>query len=262
MKDYYQILQVHRGANSSEIKKAYRRLAVKFHPDKNPDVSAEHLFKEINEAYEVLGDPTKKISYDLLATNPYEPVVIVPERKHRDPAYRRNRPRVNHKSERQRLYESMLPWLPLANRIAYFSFIITIFLAVDYLLPFERRFETIIEADVKTYRRSVTEWLVLITDKGNSLELPLSNARYFHVGDPIIIEATRLLKVPIYVQGTTAQVRFLKSIYGIFSFVPIALFISSSYGIYYRKRADYGFNAGLITFLILVITTIIYILID
>jgi len=65
MKDYYQILEVNRNASLSEIKKAYRKLARKYHPDLNPgDKQAEQRFKEITEAYEVLKDPKKKKQYD------------------------------------------------------------------------------------------------------------------------------------------------------------------------------------------------------
>ena len=64
-KDYYAILGVSRNATQEEIKKAYRRLALKYHPDRNPgDREAEERFKEISEAYEVLSDPQKRAIYD------------------------------------------------------------------------------------------------------------------------------------------------------------------------------------------------------
>jgi DnaJ-class molecular chaperone len=69
-KDYYKILGVGRTASAEEIKKAFRRLARKYHPDVNPgDKSAEARFKEINEAYEVLSDPEKRQKYDTLGPN-------------------------------------------------------------------------------------------------------------------------------------------------------------------------------------------------
>src|SRR3954451_17822054 len=64
-RDYYEVLEVARGASTDEVKRAYRKLAVKFHPDKNPDdPHAEEKFKELGEAYDVLMDGNKRAAYD------------------------------------------------------------------------------------------------------------------------------------------------------------------------------------------------------
>ena len=69
-KDYYATLGVSKTASEKEVKQAFRKLARKFHPDVNQaDKSAESKFKEINEAYEVLGDPDKRKKYDELGAN-------------------------------------------------------------------------------------------------------------------------------------------------------------------------------------------------
>ena len=66
-RDYYDVLGISRDADAAAIKRAYRKLAKKYHPDSNPgDKTAEQMFKDVNEAYDVLSDPKKKKLYDLL----------------------------------------------------------------------------------------------------------------------------------------------------------------------------------------------------
>ena len=68
-KDYYQILGVVRDADADDIKRAYRKLARKFHPDVSKEKNAEERFKEVQEAYEVLKDPEKRAAYDQLGSD-------------------------------------------------------------------------------------------------------------------------------------------------------------------------------------------------
>src|SRR5262245_51853829 len=73
-RDYYEVLGVERGASAEDIKKAYRKLAVKFHPDKNPgDKAAEEKFKELGEAYEALADPQRRAAYDQYGHAAFDP---------------------------------------------------------------------------------------------------------------------------------------------------------------------------------------------
>ena len=69
-KDYYKILNINKNASPDEIKKAYRALALQYHPDKNKNQDAEIKFKEISEAYQVLSDKQKKYDYDNIKQMP------------------------------------------------------------------------------------------------------------------------------------------------------------------------------------------------
>ncbi len=72
-RDYYEVLGLGKTATTAEIKSAYRKLALQFHPDRNKEAGAEEKFKEINEAYQVLSDPKKKQTYDQFGHAAFDP---------------------------------------------------------------------------------------------------------------------------------------------------------------------------------------------
>jgi len=87
MKNYYKILNVSIKATKEEIKKAYRKLAKQFHPDKNPDKEAEEKFKIINEAHEILINDEKRKNYDFLLYQEQQRNIKINEEKEKERQY-------------------------------------------------------------------------------------------------------------------------------------------------------------------------------
>jgi|SRR5688572_11997700 len=257
--DYYQILGVTYGASHAEIKRAYRRLAVMYHPDKNQDPAAENIFKNINAAYDVLGDPAKRNLYDLKRQSPFSDSPPEPQPRHRDPAYNRSRPRVHRKSDRERLREVMQIYMPWAIRILQVCFIFSMLVLVDYILPTRVTQEQIVETGVRrTYSRNyATTWWVIKTDGNHTIDLTYEFSDHFANGRSVSISSTMLFDVPRKVESDTLAVRLKKSIYGNFLFAPIALIFFSALGLFFRKHVEYGFNLSVVSGLILIFTIVL-----
>jgi hypothetical protein len=265
MKDYYEILSVRRTATAHEIKRAYRLLAVRYHPDKNPDPVAEQFFKEINEAYQVLGDPVERQLYDNRFINNTEPVEYETPRtqsRHRDPAYRRRDPSVKVKSEKQRLYEMMEQYVPLMRKVVVVALVVSGVLFVDFILPNELIAEKILHSQAlksRSNRGSVAQWRI-ITSSGKVIDVLYSYASFFDAGDIVSIERTRILGVIRYISTDHVDVRINKSLYGNFLFAPLGLLGTAIFGWYYRWRVDYVFNAGVVSILMLMLTFVLYLI--
>jgi hypothetical protein len=137
MKDYYRILNVRQTASPGEIKRSYRLLVQQFHPDVNPDPTAHELIKEINEAYDVLGDELKRREYDVRLTYPFVAEEVPQPPPHRDPAYHRRgryRPAPTTGTTQQDL---MQKYVHVASYIAWVGCILCLVLVIDYSLPYK-----------------------------------------------------------------------------------------------------------------------------
>lgn len=260
--DYYQILGVSYSASAADIKRAYRRLAVSYHPDKNPDPKAHALFKDINAAYDVLSDPAKKSIYDQRRYSQYA-VVVHPNAdvrpRHRDPAYRGNGTAAPPRNGRPTLRESMRKYLPWASKASQFCLAVAVVLLIDYLLPNRITEETIAYANTVEKaggRYAYRGWLVE-TDKGRRLDFPAELREFFQPGQPITFRSSLLFNVPRKVISGGYIHHVGMSLYGNFLFLPLSLLVISALGVYQRKKIEAGFNFGVTSTIVLVMMTLI-----
>ncbi len=265
LKDYYQVLRINRQASAPEVKRAYRRLAVLFHPDKNRSEQALRLFQEINEAHEVLSDPQRRTQYDeLLAGGGAPSIPVPPGGWHRDPAYRR-RQQQGYRPTKSGPSEKLLMMLHMLRYLRTTSFIGLAWcglLLLDYWLPFDVSRETVLP---EGYRK--ISWKlhhvanVVVTDQGNQFPVPLQGVDYFPVGSTIEVVTSRILNVLVRVEAQDDRfiIDSLASIYQNMMVVPIILFVVSAAGMVVKQGIEFRFNI-LIAVWILLFFNLIFLL--
>jgi hypothetical protein len=251
---------VRRGASSPEIKRAYRVLVQQLHPDVNPDPAAHERIKEVNEAYDVLGDESKKRDYDYRFDNPYITVEVPKEPVHRDPRYRRSTTyshvNVNRGSAERDLMQRLAPsMLKLFQACALLS----LFLLVDFFLPHKITYETISAFRNTGSRRYEANYF--ITQSGQRVKIGSRDGYLFEVDQKIKIVKSRILSLLIEIQipGTGTSVTNLSTIYANFRFVPLLLALFSIMGLAAKGKAEFRFNLGIMTSFVLIFTVFLII---
>lgn len=257
MKNYYFILGLNIYAREEDIKQAYRKLALQFHPDKNPSPEAESIFKEVNEAYEVLGDPLRKVIYDQMLLGVVTEEQPATPKKHRDPRYR-PQPEVNRtrrpskKEEVIALMASHLKYALMASRIAL---LFSVVLIADYSLEKERKDVLITNFNVvngrfgKTYKYELNDGGVVNVDQATNRKIKSAS---------IYIYKSMLFSIPCEIEDKTNHSRMPVdlSIYGNFIFAPFVLLITSLLGTFYWKGVEFRFNLGVVNFLLILLNFI------
>ncbi len=264
MKDYYKILGVHPSAHAADIKRAYRKLALLYHPDKNPDPTAERYIKEINEAYDVLSDPEARQAYDLRRTNPLHDILQHTQTTHRDPAYRGQSPnRPKRKSENEKMFELMVEYHAHAKWMVIVAFAFCIVLCLDLLIPFKQTTDRIVDIrhskQVMTrgrYGESITT-NIIVFDHSSRVKISAVDGDNFNIGDYVQINSSAFFGITRSIVGKNAYVAEAPvSIYGTFFFAPIVLLLISAVGLGVRKRIELTFNLGVACFFVLILNVV------
>lgn len=260
------MLGVTRNASDEEIKKAYRALALKFHPDKAKDKKSHEQFTAINEAYQVLGNKDKKQKYDYL----YEYIIV---RGQYPPSHLRGRTAQPYYKRYFTIRQHRERWsnpsyaAPTASQLIYpkkllkvFKVFCTICLAfallifADYFIPYKTWLQ-----DVKLYTLGHPSTGVTYVAETASVK--------FNVEDPVLtsdkaeVIGTRILNIVRYIRLTYDNSPILKqasySIYNNFLFLPIGLFISSVTGLRFQKSESILVKAGIANVFILILVLVV-----
>lgn len=244
MKDYYQVLGVNPAASAAEIKRAYRQLAVLYHPDKNPDPQAEQFFKEVNEAYDVLGDEPKRKQYDYRRQNPFAVTAQQQEpdvRPHRDPAYRKRRPINTAPKTKSSSIQLMREYLPYFKWLIWAGMALSVLLALDYVVPVMSSEEEVTATKVVSHHKSSYAYVVIETS-GPDVVL---YSGYLKVGSKINMDYTPIFRTVLKISNEEEAPIELTGIYGPVIVFPILLFLTSLLGIVLRNNVEYAFNLSI-----------------
>lgn len=256
MKDHYRTLEVSQTASAAEIKRAYRRLAFLYHPDKNSHPSAEQVFKELNEAYDVLSDEEKRRNYDFSLLNQYAEIFQQPQGPmHRDPAYRKRKqnaypPRERKPSNLELIHE----YLPYFSWLNWAGIAIMVILAFDYFVPPLEATENVQQISWRSGRRTSGHY-VITTNTGRSFALYNHNTSILENSKEIFITYTPLLHTVLEFTPKGGDRIYVGGIYNAIFIMPFAMFIIALLGIGFKKNATYHFNfsvgSGILIILVL-----------
>ncbi len=252
VKNYYKILEVREHATGVEIKRAYRSLAKKYHPDKSSAVHAAQLFAEINEAYEVLSDPDQKQSYDQRRMGGQQPQTY-----RRRPAYR---PRQAYQRRSGNPQIDLRPYVFYFKTVSLVGLVVSLLLTIDFLLPRKVITERIVKIENIVARNRNSGGRII------AKKVITTNETY-HIGDvfptglyknqEVSIRKTMILNIATLVDFGTDQddskYAMEASIYRNFSFAWIILLITSALGTFLKTSPETILNLAIVSGILLLL---------
>ncbi|MFM8913993.1 MAG: J domain-containing protein [Flammeovirgaceae bacterium] len=249
MKDYYAILGVSPTASAAVIKSRYRQLALRYHPDKNNTPEAALLIQEINEAYDVLGDPDKRANYDLLQSGHY--VVVAPEPetpRHRDPRYRPKSAEYMREVRENSINTYMRDNLRYMVLVSKCTMAFALFCMLDFALPTKMETHQIVGTSKTAEGKKTIGSFIIYLEDDTEVRLSHELDEVFLDGDQVDYYTSIILSIPIKIENHRNHylTRVPLSYFGNFLFFPIILLATSALGIFYTgEGVEFRFNVGL-----------------
>jgi hypothetical protein len=247
--DYYAVLGVPESASQQDIKRAYRKLAVLYHPDKNPDPQAELRFKEIAVAYDVLSDEFKRQAYDMRFMPMLQELVVTPQPEsppHRDPRYRPKASTARRGSRKPTQRELMQRYLPKFFWINKAAMAFLMVLTLDYVLPAQHRTEQIIQMDARrihTKNGERTTDYHTVTDRGTILEMSNGDALHFDVSDHVEVHTTPIFSTILRITNLREHYEVVKyGIYGPPGIIPLLMLLTAGLALLARPGVEMSFS--------------------
>jgi hypothetical protein len=247
--NYYEILGVSRNASDGEIKRAYRKLAITYHPDKNKDPAAQDTFVAINQAYEVVGDPVQRKAYDMRLENPLADFVAEPvPPRHRDPAYRKSPRPAPQRKPHSDTYYLMRDHLRYVYWFCWVGLTLSGLFFVDSVIPYKILEDEITDVRVVRGRRGGVAYIMSYTSRGAKIKSYPAESSPLIEGASIRWARTRIYGSAMWAElsdGTHRQE--LGHMYGPLFFLPLILFVTSTCGIIFKANVEVCFNMSIVS---------------
>lgn len=260
MKDYYKLLEVSKSATQEEIKRSYRRLALKYHPDKTSYSGAAQLFANINEAYNVLGKKESRALYDLKMNRPVSPPTYHTtntSQKRPNPYSRstftgQGNPYGYQGSPHVNSQVDIRPYVKYFKRISLGAFVFCVLISFDYFLP---AFKVPDQIMAKTYKRARQQYELQLTQ--GYFYVAGEETRNIRIGQKAVLSYTplfdKLIKVTLVIDNQEYDYHVQVSIYRSFSFALIILLITSYLGTFQLKKPESIMNFAIVNVLLFVL---------
>lgn len=244
MRDYYQILEIDKQATQEEIKRAYRKLAKKYHPDRSGYAQADKLFAEISQAYSVLSDVQQKQEYDFQRLqSPTSRSSQGGERSYRRPPRYKQQSKLN-----------LIPYLRYFHLVSKIALSFCTLLIFDFAIPSPPQNDIVLsksaQITVSRYgRQFLTGYYINLQHQGTFLidkEVGARVSRGLHVTVDKTILLQKLTNVSFNFGAEKEHYNIGASIYSNFSFALITLTLASLIGVFRKNKPEQALNLAII----------------